>query len=92
MEDTIFCVILVGGPGKRLWPLSTKEKPKPFLPLITEKPLIKETLDRVSDIFSSNQIRFVLSKEHKNLAQKIFPWSSCENYIIEPEPRDTSAA
>ncbi|MEW6481791.1 MAG: sugar phosphate nucleotidyltransferase [bacterium] len=92
MEDNTYVVILVGGPGKRLWPLSTKEKPKPFLPLITEKPLIKETLDRVSDIFSSKQIRFVLSKEHKNLAQKIFPWSSCENYIIEPEPRDTAAA
>ncbi|MEW6681267.1 MAG: sugar phosphate nucleotidyltransferase, partial [bacterium] len=92
MEDNTYVVILVGGPGKRLWPLSTKEKPKPFLPLITEKPLIKETLDRVSEIFSSNQIRFVLSKEHKNLAQKIFPWSSRENYIIEPEPRDTAAA
>ncbi|MEW6103093.1 MAG: sugar phosphate nucleotidyltransferase [bacterium] len=91
-SQNVYCAILVGGPGKRLWPLSTKEKPKPFLPLITDKPLIKETLERVIDVFPKERIRFVLSKEHKGLAKSIFPWTSNENYIVEPEPRDTAAA
>jgi len=90
MEDS-YIIIMVGGPGKRLWPLSTKQRPKPFLPLITNKPLIEETVERVIDIFPKERIKFVLQKEHKALAQKIFPWTNNKNYIIEPEGRDTAA-
>lgn len=91
MEDS-YAIILVGGHGKRLWPLSTKEKPKPFLPLLTDKPLIEETFQRIIDIFPKKRIKFVLQKSHKNLASKIFPFLTNENYIIEEEARDTAAA
>jgi len=36
-------VILTGGVGKRLWPLGRKNNPKQFFPIITGKPLVKET-------------------------------------------------
>lgn len=91
MEDS-YIIIMVGGPGKRLWPLSTKELPKPFLALRTNKPLIEETVERIIDICPKERIRFVLQEEHKNLASKIFPWTKRENYIIEPEGKDTAAA
>lgn len=90
MEDS-YCLIMVGGSGKRLWPLSTKERPKPFLPLVTNKPLIEETVERIIDIFPKERIRFVLQKAHKELALEIFPWTNNENYYLEPEGRDTAA-
>ncbi|HAW50601.1 TPA: hypothetical protein DCX16_06605 [bacterium] len=92
MEDNAYCIILVGGEGKRLWPISDKKKPKPFLPLITEKTLIEETVNRIKDIFPKERIKFVLSNKYKTLCSKIFPYFTEENYIIEPCPRDTSAA
>ena len=41
-------VILVGGSGKRLWPLSRESMPKQFVPLIGNKSLLQLTLERVS--------------------------------------------
>lgn len=42
-------VILCGGGGTRLWPRSRRDRPKPFLPLLGERTLFQQTLDRVSD-------------------------------------------
>ena len=42
-------VILCGGSGTRLWPLSRPEHPKPFLPLLGERTLFQQALDRVAD-------------------------------------------
>src|SRR5262249_24167725 len=40
-------LLLAGGGGTRLWPLSTDEKPKQFLPLLTDRSLLRETYERV---------------------------------------------
>src|SRR4051812_49095456 len=46
-QDVIVPVVLSGGGGSRLWPFSTKETPKQFLPLIKNKTLFAEALERV---------------------------------------------
>ena len=40
-------VILAGGGGTRLWPLSTLEKPKQFQKLVSEKTMIEQAIDRI---------------------------------------------
>ena len=45
-----WAVVLAGGVGSRFWPLSTPERPKQLLPLITEKPLLYDAVDRLSAI------------------------------------------
>ena len=92
MEDNVYCVIMVGGPGERLWPASTKNRPKPFLSLTGKTPLIKEVTERIKPIFPKERILFVLQEEHKKLAEGLFPEFTEKNYIIEPEPKDTAAA
>ena len=92
MEDNVYCVIMVGGPGERLWPASTKKRPKPFLPLTGRLPLIKEVTERIKPIFPKERILFILQEEHKKLAEELFPEFTEKNYIIEPEPKDTAAA
>jgi len=43
-------VVLAGGVGSRFWPMSTPEQPKQLLPLVTDKPMLSDTLDRVSTL------------------------------------------
>jgi hypothetical protein len=45
----MYAVILAGGGGTRLWPLSTPERPKPFLPLLGERSLLQLTADHPED-------------------------------------------
>ena len=49
MAQTIHPVILCGGSGTRLWPRSRKDRPKPFLPLLGDRTLFQQTLDRCAD-------------------------------------------
>ncbi|MDI6751505.1 MAG: sugar phosphate nucleotidyltransferase [bacterium] len=92
MVDNAYCVIMVGGPGERLWPASTKKRPKPFLSLTGNIPLIKEVTERIKPLFPNERILFILQEEHKRLAGELFPEFTERNYIIEPEPKDTAAA
>jgi mannose-1-phosphate guanylyltransferase len=43
----VYAVIMAGGGGTRLWPLSRPETPKPFLPLLDERSLLRRTVDRI---------------------------------------------
>lgn len=49
MSDLIQPVVLCGGGGTRLWPRSRPTRPKPFLPLLGERTLFQQTLDRVAE-------------------------------------------
>ena len=43
----MYAVIMAGGGGTRLWPLSRPETPKPFLPLLDDRSLLQRTVDRI---------------------------------------------
>jgi mannose-1-phosphate guanylyltransferase len=90
--DDLYAVIMVGGAGERLWPLSTKDRPKPFLCFFGKEPMVKETVKRIEPLIGKEKIRLVLSKPHRDLAEPLFPEFSERNYITEPEPKDTAAA
>ena len=65
----MYSIILAGGIGTRLWPLSRKSYPKQFLKLFSDKPLIQETLDRVKEI-DNNKIIIVTNKNYKFLIEQ----------------------
>ena len=46
----LYPVILSGGSGSRLWPMSRENYPKPLLPLVSENTLLQETASRLDDI------------------------------------------
>jgi mannose-1-phosphate guanylyltransferase len=78
MKNTITPVILCGGSGTRLWPLSRKSFPKQFVPLIGNKSLLQLTLERVS-LLSKNVI-CVASDEHRFLVADALLWSRVNVY------------
>jgi len=89
--NPITSVILCGGSGTRLWPLSRKSFPKQFVPLIGNKSLLQLTLERVA-ILSKNII-CVASDEHRFLVDQAIKDAKVEGQVLlEPAPRNTAAA
>ena len=87
-----FAVILAGGGGTRLWPLSRKKKPKQFLKLFDNKTLLRHTLERVGRAFSQDQIYVVTSSDLENEVKKETGSIPDQNILIEPQPKNTAAA
>jgi len=87
-----YAVIMAGGSGTRLWPLSRKNKPKQFQPLISEKTLLQETYDRVKNFLPDNQIFISATPEYEKEILHQLPNLPKENCILEPSARNTTAA
>lgn len=85
-------VILAGGGGTRLWPLSRENQPKQFSRIIGEKTLYEMTIDRFRGNFDMSDIYVCLNENILPLAKKLTPEILENNYIVEPEKRDTAAA
>jgi mannose-1-phosphate guanylyltransferase/mannose-6-phosphate isomerase len=92
MSINIKPVILCGGSGTRLWPLSRESFPKQFVPLIGGQSLLGLTIDRVRSLGS---VICVTNEEHRFLVQELLKESS-ENLdasiLLEPAGRNTAAA
>lgn len=92
---TIRPVVLCGGSGTRLWPLSRKAFPKQFIPLFGEKSLLQLTLERLAPFTSSvtNAITCVASDDHRFLVADVAEQVGLGvQQILEPEPKNTAAA
>ena len=84
-------VILAGGSGSRLWPMSRSDVPKQFCKLTSGKTMLEETLDRFKD-YPEEKKFIATTKKLANEIKQILPYFPEENIIIEPEKRDTAPA
>jgi mannose-1-phosphate guanylyltransferase len=82
-------VILAGGGGTRLWPLSTPQMPKQFQKIVSDKTMLEETLSRV-DFLRPKDIYLAINKNHLPIIQKLHLKIPSKNIIIEPALRDTA--
>jgi len=90
MEHT-YAVIMAGGGGTRLWPVSRKEKPKQLLTLFGNETLFQSTVARLEKIFPSERILVVTVAEQAHEMREQVPSIPEENYLIEPAPRGTAS-
>lgn len=90
--DNRAIVIMAGGTGTRLWPLSRQATPKQFQALVSEKTLLRETFDRVSHLVPTGQIYICTGESFVETALHILPEIGREHIIIEPMPRGTCSA
>ncbi len=87
-------VLLSGGAGSRLWPMSREMYPKQLLPLASDKSMLQETALRVADelrftaplVICNQEHRFVIAEQMRHLALK------AASIILEPVARNTAAA
>ncbi len=85
-------VVLAGGVGSRFWPLSTPARPKQMLPLISEHPLLRDTLDRLAPICPAERTLILTNASLVPSIQQLAPEIPAENIIAEPRPAGTAAA
>lgn len=86
-----YAVIMAGGGGTRLWPLSRQNKPKQFLPLIGKETLFQTTVNRLIGIFPFESILVVTVDEQAEELQRQTPEIPKENFLLEPFPRGTAS-
>lgn len=85
-------LILAGGRGTRLWPLSRKAKPKQFQKLISDKTMLQETALRLSSKYPLKNIFISTNKEYLKEVRKEMPKLTSSNIIAEPVSRERLAA
>ncbi|MEP6994925.1 MAG: mannose-1-phosphate guanylyltransferase [Acidobacteriota bacterium] len=83
-------LLLAGGAGTRLWPLSTEQRPKQFLPLLSDRSLLAETYHRVLPV--SRDIFVATSAAHAELVRRELPDLPPERILSEPVRRNSAPA
>jgi mannose-1-phosphate guanylyltransferase len=90
--DHTYAVIMAGGGGTRLWPLSRKSKPKQMLPLLEEnRTLFQTTVERLEGLLPPERILVVTVAEQAEGLREQAPELPAENFLIEPAPRGTAS-
>lgn len=87
-------VILTGGAGSRLWPVSREHFPKPLLPIFGDQTLLQDTASRLDSIDAVGNPVFVCNEEHRFLvAEQVRTMGKePEAIMLEPEGRNTAPA
>ena len=89
---SLHAVILAGGSGTRFWPLSRAAKPKQFLALASDRPLIAETFARALPLCSAERIWVVCGPSHAEAVRAALPALSERHLVVEQAARNTAPA
>ncbi|MBI1834049.1 MAG: mannose-1-phosphate guanylyltransferase [Candidatus Andersenbacteria bacterium] len=85
-------VIMAGGGGTRLWPLSVRDNPKQFVDLGTGKPLLVHAYERATALTSPENIFVATSEKYAKQIEQLLPGVTTDHLLLEPAKRDTTAA
>jgi mannose-1-phosphate guanylyltransferase len=88
----MWAVVFAGGIGSRFWPLSTPERPKPLLALVTGNSLLEDTVGRLQPLIPPERVIVVTSRDIAPAIRKAVRDLPEENILIEPRPLGTAAA
>jgi mannose-1-phosphate guanylyltransferase len=91
MHDHYYAVIMAGGGGTRLWPLSRKKRPKQMLQLVDDRTLFQSAVQRLDGIFAPQRIYVVTVSEQAEDLQAQCPEIPSDNFLLEPMPRGTAS-
>jgi mannose-1-phosphate guanylyltransferase len=87
-----YALILAGGGGTRLWPMSRTHTPKQFLPLVENNSMFKVSIERLAPLFKPEQIYVVTGAQYVERLREDAPDIPVENFIAEPYARNSAPA
>ena len=88
MAEMNWAVIMAGGYGERFWPMSRRNRPKQLLPIVGNKTMIQQTVDRLRPLIADARIVVVTNREQAPLVRKQLP--RVKHVIAEPMGRNTA--
>ncbi len=91
-KNSMKAIIMAGGSGTRLWPLSTKSMPKQFQPLASDRTMLQESFDRLHKEFAYEDIYIATNEDYVDLVKEQLPELPEKNIIAETALRDTASA
>ncbi|HWK89338.1 MAG TPA: sugar phosphate nucleotidyltransferase [Longimicrobium sp.] len=86
----LWTTILAGGIGSRFWPVSTPRRPKQLLPLATDQPLIRDTVDRITPLIPLERLRILTGAHLADALLGALPELGPENLLLEPRAAGTA--
>ncbi len=87
-----YALIMAGGSGTRLWPLSRNDRPKQTLTLVGNRSMFQSAIDRLDPLFKFESIFVVTRKDQSDMLSKQMPELPGGNFINEPIGRGTAPA
>ncbi|MEJ5258777.1 MAG: sugar phosphate nucleotidyltransferase [Anaerohalosphaeraceae bacterium] len=87
-----FAVIMAGGSGQRLWPLSRQSRPKQILKLLNGRTLLRDSFERLNRLFDLRNILVLTNAEYAEQVSENLSELPKDNIIPEPCVRDTAGA
>ena len=87
-----FAVIMAGGRGERFWPRSRHFRPKHLLPIVGDKPLLEQTINRLLPMIPAENILVITNTHQESAVREVASMLPSENIVSEPVGRDTAAA
>lgn len=88
----LWIVVLAGGVGSRFWPVSTPANPKQLLPLVTDQPLLVDTLRRVAPLAPPERTLVLTNAALADAVAAAAPMLARDHVLVEPRPAGTAAA
>lgn len=90
-DSNIWCVIMAGGAGTRIWPISTIDVPKQFKKLDgTQYNLLQTTRNRFTGMVPDERTIIVTNRRYEALVKESFPDIPAQNILLEPYKKDTA--
>ncbi len=92
-QPDVFPVIMCGGSGTRLWPVSRASRPKQFIPLVGPNSLFRQTVERVRKLSNFCELVVVAGERHADyIASDLADIDVVATLLLEPEGRDSAPA
>lgn len=90
--DHFYALIMAGGGGTRLWPLSRKTRPKQALPLVEDRSMFQISVERLAPLMPPENVFVVTGSAYVEQLHESTPQIPLENFVVEPVGRDSGPA